>query len=77
MFSSTTLPVITIAALILLIVTYTFYLFTMPFLEEPLSKYICCQRLLAYIKSLFDDYGGPYKNKEFSGLDTYYYFALS
>ena len=47
----------------------------MPFFQDPLSKYICCQRLLAYIKSFFDEYGGP--DKKISGLDTYYYFVLS
>ena len=53
-----------LAVLILLIVPYTFYLLTIPLLEGPLSKYICCcQKLWTYMKPFFDAYGGPYKDK--------------
>ena len=53
-----------LAVLILLIVPYTFYLLTIPLLEGPLSKYMCCcQKLWRYMKPFFDAYGGPYKDK--------------
>ena len=53
-----------LAVLILLIVPYTFYLLTIPLLEGPLSKYMCCcQKLSTYMKPFFDAYGGPYKDK--------------
>ena len=53
-----------LAVLILLIVPYTFYLLTIPLIEGPLSKYMCCcQKLLKYMKPFFDAYGGPYKDK--------------
>ena len=53
-----------LAVLILLIVPYTFYLLTIPLLEGPLSKYMCCcQKLIQYMKPFFDAYGGPYKDK--------------
>ena len=50
--------------LIFLIVPYTFFLFTIPLFEGPLSKYMCCcQKLSTYMKPFFDAYGGPYKDK--------------
>ena len=52
-----------VAVLILLIVPYTFYLLTIPLLQGPLSKYMCCQKLSTYMKPFFDAYGGPYKDK--------------
>ena len=53
-----------LAVLIFLIVPYTFYLFSIPLFEGPLSKYMCCcQKLQAYMKPFFDAYGGPYKDK--------------
>ena len=51
------------AVIILLIVPYTFYLLTIPLLEGPLSKYICCQKLSTYMKPFSDAYGRPYKDK--------------
>ena len=52
------------AVLILLIVPYTLYLLTIPLLEGPLSKYMCCcQKFIKYMKPFFDAYGGPYKDK--------------
>ena len=50
-----------LAVLILLIVPYTFYLLAIPLFEGPLSKYMCCCQ--KYMKSFFDAYGGPYKDK--------------
>ena len=56
--------IFSLAVLILLIVPYTFYLLTIPLLEGPLSKYMCCcQKLIQYMKPFFDAYGGPYKDK--------------
>ena len=56
--------VFSLAVLILLIVPYTFYLLTIPLIEGPLSKYMCCcQKLIQYMKPFFDAYGGPYKDK--------------
>ena len=52
-----------LAVLILLIVPYTLYLLTIPLLEGPLSKYMCCKKLSTYMKPFFDAYGGPYKDK--------------
>ena len=53
-----------LTVLISLIVPYTFYLLTIPLLEGPLSKYMCCcQKLIQYMKPFFDAYGGPYKDK--------------
>ena len=53
-----------LTVLILLIVPYTLYLLTIPLLEGPLSKYMCCcQKLWRYMKPFFDAYGGPYKDK--------------
>ena len=56
--------IFSLAVLLLLIVPYTFYLLTIPLLEGPLSKYMCCcQKLIKYMKPFFDAYGGPYKDK--------------
>ena len=52
-----------LAVLILLIVPYTCFLLAIPLLEGPLSKYMCCQKFLTYMKPFFDAYGGPYKDK--------------
>ena len=55
---------LSLAVLILLIVPYTFFLFTIPLFEGPLSKYMCCSKKLStYMKPFFDAYGGPYKDK--------------
>ena len=53
-----------LAVFILLIVSYTLYLLTIPLSEGPLSKYMCCcQKLSIYMKPFFDAYGCPYKDK--------------
>ena len=52
-----------VAVLILLIVPYTCFLIAIPLFEGPLSKYMCCQKFLTYMKPFFDAYGGPYKDK--------------
>ena len=58
------LSLFSLAVIILLIVPYTFYLLTIPLLEGPLSKYMCCcQKFIKYMKPFFDAYGGPYKDK--------------
>ena len=52
-----------VAVLILLIVPYTCFLIAIPLFEGPLSKYMCYQKFLTYMKPFFDAYGGPYKDK--------------
>ena len=52
-----------LVVIISLIAPYTSYLLTIPLLEGPLSKYMCCQKLSTYMKPFSDAYGGPYKDK--------------
>ena len=59
-----TLFLFSLAVLTLLIIPYTFYLFTIPLFEGPLSKFMCwCHRLSTYMKLFFDAHGGPYKDR--------------